>query len=101
MDASTFQEEQQRPLGIHINLMAFMIHNFNGVIVHDPSQRFYYYPFQTTREVLVFHQFSRDVFFANPHTSFKNPNCPGGLEPRVSVEMRVALYFDKHAPFVE
>jgi hypothetical protein len=95
MDASTFKEEQQRSMGIHINLMAFMIHNLNGAIVHDPMQRFYYYPFQTTKEVLVFHQFSRDGFFANPHASFKNPNCPTGLEPRVSVEMRVALYFDK------
>lgn len=98
IDASTFKEEQQRPMGIHINLMAFTVHNLNGAIVHDPAQRFYYYPFQTTREVLVFHQFSRDRFFANPHTSFLNPNCPTNLEPRVSVEMRVALYFGKQPP---
>merc|ERR1712107_818550 len=88
-------------MNLHINFMAFTFHNLNGAIVHDPMQRFYYYFYQTTREVLIFQQFSRDSFFANPHTTFNNPNCPTGLEQRVPVEMRVALYFDKQAPFSE
>ena len=32
-------------------------------------------------------------FHANPHTAFQNKNCPQGTEPRMSAEIRVALYF--------
>ena len=51
------------------------------------------YPFQNTREVLIFHQYSKGKFFANPHTSFLNRNCPEDTETRMSVEMRLALFF--------
>ena len=44
-------------------------------------------------QVLVFHHFTRDKFFVNPHTSFQNTNCPKDHGSRVSVEIRVALYF--------
>ena len=44
-------------------------------------------------QVLLFHHFTRDKFFVNPHTSFQNPNCPKDHGSRVSVEIRVALYF--------
>ena len=64
-----------------------------GNVVHSPGQRWAYYPFQSTREVLVFHQYSKDRFFANPHCSFTNRNCPRDHGERVSVDMRLALYF--------
>jgi hypothetical protein len=59
MDASTFKQENQGKNELHINFGAFTFHNLNGVISYDPGQRWAYYAFQTTKEVLVFHQFSR------------------------------------------
>ena len=94
MDARTFDLEHQLPNELHINFGPFGdFNNFNAAIAFDPKQRWYYYPFQTTKEVLVFHQYSEDRFFANPHTSFINRNCPADSESRLSVEMRLALFF--------
>ena len=93
MDASTFYAEHQLRSDIHINLVVMKFFNLNGRISFDPKQRWYYYPFQTTREVLVFHHYSEDRFFANPHTSFENRNCPIDSESRVSAEFRVGLFF--------
>ncbi len=93
MDARTFDADHLRPLELHMNFGFFTFHNLNGEIVSSPRQKWYYYPFQSTKEVLVFHQYSRGRFFANPHTSFHNRNCPEDTESRVSVELRVALFF--------
>ena len=93
MDARTFDREHQIEVSSHINFGIFMFHNLAGGIAFDPKQRWYYYPFMTTKEVLVFHQYSEDTFFANPHTSFKNRNCPKDSDTRLSVEMRLALFF--------
>ena len=93
MDARTFKEDYQA-----INEVSFTFGDINlnflgGGIAHEPGQKWYYYPFQTTKEVLVFHQYSKDRFFANPHTSFFNKNCPKDTPNRKSVEFRVALFF--------
>ena len=94
MDASTFSEEDLLPSLFQINLFPLLaINNVGGGIIHSPNQKFYYYPFQDTKEVLIFHQYSKGKFFANPHGSFFNKNCPEDTKPRVSVELRVALYF--------
>ena len=93
MDARTFDVEHQTLSLTHINFGFLMFHNLGGGIAFDPKQRWYYYPFMTTKEVLVFHQYSEDRFFANPHTSFSNRNCPKDTKSRVSAEMRLALYF--------
>ena len=93
MDASTFDSEHLTKYLSHINFGIFLFHNLAGGIAFDPKQRWYYYPFMTTKEVLVFHQYSEDTFFANPHTSFKNRNCPKDSDSRLSAEMRVALFF--------
>ena len=93
MDARTFEPEHQLINKLHLNLGIFTFHNLNGAISYCPTQKWFYYSFQTTRQVLVFHQYSKGRFFANPHTSFLNTNCPEGSEPRVSVEIRVGLYF--------
>lgn len=95
MDASTFSADEERPYEVHIDFMVANLHNLNGAITYSPRQKLYYYPFQTTREVLVFHQYSRGRHFANPHGSFLNPNCPSDSQPRISVEMRVGLFFSK------
>lgn len=93
MDARTFDVEHQTLSLAHINFIFSMFHNLGGGIAFDPKQRWYYYPYMTTKEVLVFHQYSEDRFFANPHTSFSNRNCPKDTKSRISAEMRLALFF--------
>ena len=93
MDARTFDGEHQTISETHINFGFLMFHNLGGGIAFNPKQRWYYYPFMTNKEVLVFHQYSEDRFFANPHTSFANRNCPKDTANRVSAEMRLALFF--------
>merc|ERR1712070_248584 len=93
MDASTFRPEHERLNKVQLNLGFAQAHNLNGGIVHDPAQRWYYYSQQTEEEVLVFRHYTRDRFFATPHTSFLNTHCPEGGETRQSVELRVALFF--------
>ena len=93
MDSRTFSPEHQALNKLHLNFGFLTFHNLNGAIKYSPKQKWFYYPFQTTREVLIFHQYTKDRFFSNPHTSFLNMNCPEGSESRISVEMRLALYF--------
>ena len=91
MDASTFDPDHQTLLHRHYSFFDF--HQLGGGIAHSPDQKWFYYPFQTPDEVLVFHQYSRDRFFANPHTAFYNRSCPPGTERRQSVEIRLFIYF--------
>lgn len=67
-------------------------------VLYSPKMKFYYYPEQTSNEVLLFHQYSNEDTvgtFANPHTSFKVPDSPRGAPSRQSVEMRVGLVFEQ------
>jgi len=95
MDARTFSEENEVPNNLHMNFGLFTFHNLGAAISHDPKQKWYYYSKQNTKEVLVFHQYTKGKWFSNPHTSFLNKNCPKGteLEERISAELRVGLYF--------
>jgi len=95
MDARTFAKDHEVLYPIHINFGFFVLHNLNGAIHHHDDQRWYYYPFQNESEVLVFTQYSKDRHFCNPHGSFRNPNCPGDSDPRISVEMRAGVFFKK------
>ena len=93
MDASTIKADEVCPVKNSINFGLVTFNNLASGIVHSPEQRWYYYSFQNTREVLIFHQYSKGKFFNNPHTSFLNKNCPEDTEPRISVEIRLALFF--------
>jgi len=93
MDASSFRKEDQRASETHINFLFFMFHNLGAGIAHDPDQKWFYYSHQTPTEVLVFHQYSKGKWWANPHTAFPNKNCPADTEERKSAELRVALFF--------
>ena len=95
MDASTFQAPHDVPYHLHINLGGFVVHNMNGAIVHDPRQRWYYYAHQRSDEVLVFTQYTKGRFWANPHTSFLVPNRPEKYTPRQSIEIRAAVFYPK------
>merc|ERR1712037_113376 len=78
---------------LHFSLGFASVHGLGGSVYHNPGHQWAYFPFQSTSEVLVFHQYSKDRLFANAHSSFHNKNCPEGTEERVSVEMRLALFF--------
>ena len=93
MDARTFSKEDEQQNELHWNMGFFEFNNLNGAISHSAKQKWYYYSYQNTREVLVFHQYSEGNYFANPHTAFFNKNCPKDTQARQSVEFRVGLYF--------
>ena len=93
MDSSTLDFDHHIPVDLSVNLPNRTLHFLAADIVHSPEQRWYYYPFQTQKEVLIFHQYSEGKQLANPHTSFLNKNCPKGSASRISVDMRVALFF--------
>jgi len=94
MDSRTFHPDNLSQNKLHITFWpGVTFHNLNGAISHDKDQRWYYYSYQTPREVLIFHQYSKGKWFSNPHTSFLNKNCPKDSGERISVELRVGLFF--------
>jgi len=93
MDSSTYDSEHQVQAELAINFGLFTLNLLNAGIAYSPEQKWYYYSFQNTKEVLVFHQYSKEKFLVNPHTSFENKNCPTDLTSRKSVDLRVALFF--------
>ena len=97
MDASTFRAENERAQPVHFDIGLFKLHNLNGAFTHDPGQRWYYYPKQDETEVTVFTHYSKGKHFANPHTSFLDPNRPadGSYDTRQSVEMRAAVFYPR------
>ena len=93
MDSSTLDFDHHIPVDLSVKFHNRSLHFLAADIVHSPEQKWYYYPFQTKKEVLIFHQYSEGKQLANPHTSFLNKNCPKGTASRISVDMRVALFF--------
>lgn len=97
MDASTFDPKDAREYRLHIDFSPFSTyHNLIGGTTYNPEQAWYYYPYQTTEEVLVFNQFVKGKEeWANYHGAFNNPTCSPDFDSRVSVEMRVAVFFPR------
>jgi len=92
--AATFQEDGIRNHEVHFEFWPFKsLHTLSGGIVYNESLKWYYYSFQGDDEVLLFTQFTRDKFFANPHTSFTNLNCDSSFDMRLSIELRVGLFW--------
>ena len=65
-------------------------------LVHNPQQRWIYFPFMTDDEVLVFKTYdsdreSRSRFTA--HASFDDPTSVPGAPGRVSIEVRAFAFF--------
>ena len=71
MDASTFYENNQIIYNLHINFIFAVFNNLNGAISYNPEQKWYYYSKQNTKEVLVFHQYSK-VSYLQTHKRIKN-----------------------------
>jgi len=66
------------------------------VALHDPEQRWYYYPAMTRDEVLLFKTYDsaldgRTRF--TPHSSCKDPGAPSGSPARESLETRCLVFF--------
>jgi len=66
------------------------------VALHNPEQRWYYYPRMNRDEVLLFKTYDsaldgRARF--TPHSSCKDPRAPSGAAPRESLETRCLVFF--------
>ncbi|TVS12984.1 MAG: methyltransferase [Wenzhouxiangella sp.] len=66
------------------------------VALHQPEQRWYYYPRMNRDEVLLFKTYDsaldgRTRF--TPHSSCKDPRAPANAAPRESLETRCLLFF--------
>jgi hypothetical protein len=69
---------------------------FGSSLYHaNPAHRWYWYPDMTPAEALVFKAFDadRDRLQGCPHSAFDNPDCPAGVTPRGSVEIRAYAFF--------
>jgi hypothetical protein len=70
--------------------------SFEGLVVRfNPAHRWLYFPDMTRDEALVFktHDSSPDAPSQVPHSAFDDRNCPPGVAPRASIEMRAAAYW--------
>jgi len=103
MDASTFEPTDSRPFKLEftntlMNNTVQELRVVSGSPRYRPEQKWYYYPEQTSNEILLFRQYTNEDTvgsFANFHTSFKVPGFPSDAPSRRSVEMRVGLTFKK------
>jgi len=103
MDASTFHKDQVIPLFGSIRQTTIKqesqdIKFVSGSLKYSAQQRWYYYPNQTSEEVLVFRHYTNEKNgepFACPHTSFTEPNFPREAPSRQSVETRVGIILKK------
>ena len=83
LDASTFQQNEQVRNRQHFSHIVggkrIQVQNLAAHLKYNETQQWYYFHGQRTDEVTVFRHFSFDgEFYANVHSSFKNPNCPRG-----------------------
>jgi len=64
--------------------------------LHDPAQRWYYYPAMRPPEVLLFKTFDSldgGVHPCSIHSAIRLPNAPVDAKPRESIETRVLLFY--------
>ena len=46
-------QEHQSKNHLHIDFLVFQFNNLNGAVAHHPKQRWAYYSFQSTKEVII------------------------------------------------
>lgn len=65
-------------------------------LVHNPAQRWFYYPALQLDEALLIKCYDSrtDVARFTPHTAFENPLTPPSAPPRESIEFRAIAFFD-------
>jgi len=103
IDGSTFEASQAVPVfgqseQTLMNGTAEVRRFVSSALNFSPKHKYYYYPEQTTNEVLIFRQYTNENVgtFANPHVSFKVPDSPKNAPSRRSVEMRVGINFKQN-----
>ena len=70
--------------------------SFEGlVVVHSLTHRWHWFRDLTRDEVIVFKTNDSDPARAHcvPHVAFDDPDCPPGVPPRASIEMRAIAYW--------
>ncbi|MGC1457152.1 MAG: CmcJ/NvfI family oxidoreductase [Steroidobacteraceae bacterium] len=79
----------------HDGAVAF---SFESLLIrHSPRQRWVFYSNMRADEALVFktNDTDRNCAHCVPHGAFDNPDCPAGVLPRASLEMRgIAYWFE-------
>ena len=66
-------------------------------LVHNPQQRWYYFPRMEREEVVLlkcFDSLTDGTARWTAHGSFDDPNSPAGATPRESIEIRTLMFFD-------
>ena len=65
------------------------------LIRHNPRQRWAHFADMRPDEALIFKTHDTDLSVAHcvPHGAFDNPDCPAGVPPRISLEMRGIAYW--------
>jgi hypothetical protein len=66
-------------------------------VVHNPKQRWLYFPKMEREEVVVlkcFDSLTDGTARWTAHGSFEDPNSPKGARPRESIEIRTLYFFD-------
>jgi len=70
-------------------------------LMHDPGNRWYWFPDMTRHEVLLFKGFDSECKRYAFHSAFKHPDTPREPKPRFSIEMRVMCLLPMSAPGAE
>ncbi|KAF2831289.1 hypothetical protein CC86DRAFT_366686 [Ophiobolus disseminans] len=70
-------------------------YNENSRVYYNDKQKWYYYANLRDDEIVVFQQMDSQAPFGRgvPHTGFFNPFADKDAAPRVSIEIRVFIYF--------
>ncbi|KAK6222672.1 hypothetical protein LQW54_000853 [Pestalotiopsis sp. IQ-011] len=68
----------------------------NALVSHSPRHEWYYLDEMKDDEIIIFQQFSSDMKGGGgvPHAGFFHPMASKNAAPRVSIELRVILYFE-------
>lgn len=68
-----------------------------AIINHEPNHKWYYYPYQKPNEMLLFHHWNSDKrhVWGNAHSGFQVSGCGDEYDTRGSIEMRIAVFFEK------
>jgi hypothetical protein len=70
--------------------------SFEGLVVaHSSAHRWHWFSDLTRDEVIIFKTNDSDSTRAHcvPHVAFDDPDCPPGVPPRASIEMRAIAYW--------
>ena len=106
LDASTFDQEHLskwkidltrdvKLAGIYETMKMVHTRNLAGQVRYSPDQRWYFYPYMTSREMLVIRHYTRGKFCLSPHLAIPHKKISPELQTRQSIESRVFVYFEE------